>query len=172
MLRGTRGEPQVQEFFDRLAHTYDVAEKSEGFIGRSTLDPASGKHSWGEVVYPSFYDPTKHKAVALTLSLWDSMEAAAAFTYNGAHGEALSLRQEWFVPPEWPSHAAWWAADTHQPNWTEATEHIEHLRNHGPTAHAFTFKNPYGPSGESIQINRDLIRELTKRSQERRKKAA
>src|SRR2546430_16358592 len=82
--------------FNRIPATYEVAERSEGFIDRSHLDPDTGRHSWGELVCPRFLPDELHPNVARTLTLWRSLESVFAFSYADLHGEALTLRAQWF----------------------------------------------------------------------------
>jgi hypothetical protein len=121
ILKAPPGDPAVQGFFDRLPETFGAADAFEGFVARSTRDPVTLRHSWGDPVQPRFYDPARHAGVVFTLSLWRSLEPVNAFAYSGVHGEALRHRLEWFLEPEWPSYAAWWVDDGHVPDWHEAS---------------------------------------------------
>ena len=76
--------------------------------------------SWQPFATPRFYVEGEHAGAPATLTVWDDLESVFAFAYYGVHGEALSKRKEWFVPPEWPTYVAWWVDDDHQPDWEEA----------------------------------------------------
>lgn len=164
LLRAGHGDPQVQEFFDRLADTYGAAEQAEGFIGRSRLDPDTGAHTWGALVHPNFFVPDQYPRLAHTLSLWASLEAATAFAHAGVHGKALGQRLDWFVAPEWPSYAAWWVADTHRPDWREAVARLEHLHAFGATAFAFSFRSAFAPDGAAVVLDAALLRQIRARA--------
>lgn len=57
-------------------------------------------------------------------------------------------RRQWFVPFDGPYTALWWAPLGHIPPVVEARERLDHLRVHGPTPFAFSFKVPYpAPDG-------------------------
>jgi hypothetical protein len=99
-----------------------------------------------------------------TLSLWRSIESVYAFAYSGVHGEALRHRLEWFIRPEWPNYAAWWVADDHVPDWHEASERLEHLHDHGPSPQAFDFRHAFGSDAGSIEVRRDVVRDLVART--------
>ena len=45
----------------------------------------------------------------------------------------------------------WWVPAGHRPNVTEAIERLDHLRLHGPTPFAFTFRHRFGPD-EAVDI--------------------
>ena len=70
----------------------------------------------------------------------------------------MSKRKEWFLPPEWPTYAAWWVEDDHNPSFAEAVEHHPHLHDHGPTPRVFDFKMPFDSTGAPIEIDRDKLR--------------
>jgi hypothetical protein len=106
ILREAEGHPQVQGFVDRLAHNFETAERSDGFVGRSTLDPDTRQDSWGERVAPRFFREDEHSGAPRTLSVWEDLESVFAFAYSGVHAEALSRCREWFLPPAWPSYVA------------------------------------------------------------------
>jgi hypothetical protein len=124
MTFGVLYEPRTHSrskgFINRIPATYEVAERSEGFIDRSHLDPDTGRHSWGELVCPRFLPDELHPNVARTLTLWRSLESVFAFSYADLHGEALTLRAQWFRKPEFPSYVIWWVADDHV-RWSDYT---------------------------------------------------
>jgi hypothetical protein len=157
ILREARGHPQVQGFFDNLAHTFETAEQSDGFLGRSRRNPETGQHTWGEEGHPRFFREDEHADDPRTLSLWADVESVYAFAYAGMHANALSQRQEWFLQPAWPTYVAWWVPDDHIPDWHEATARHAHLHDHGPSPYAFDFTQPFGPEGNPIVLNRALV---------------
>jgi hypothetical protein len=55
--------------------------------------------------------------------------------------------------------ALWWVPAGHVPTVSEAEERLEHLRAHGPTAHAFTFRRRFAAPGalEAPQLDEDLL---------------
>jgi hypothetical protein len=160
ILHEVQGHPQVQGFFDRIARNFATAEQSDGFRGRSTLNPETGQHSWGERPSPRFFLGDEHEGTRAprTLSLWEDLESVFAFAYSGVHAEALSRRKEWFLKPEWPTYVAWWVPDDHTPDWHEAKIRHEHLHDYGPSPYAFDFKHPFGPDGNPIEMDRALVK--------------
>ena len=157
ILHEAQGHPRVQGFYDQIARNFETAEQSDGFIGRSQLNPETGEHSWGERVHPRFFHEGVHAQDPRTLSLWEDLESVFAFAYAGMHGQALHQRQEWFLPPAWPTYVAWWVPDEHTPDWHEAIERHEHLHDHGPSPYAFDFTQPFGPDQHPMVLNRALV---------------
>jgi Domain of unknown function (DUF3291) len=75
----------------------------------------------------------------INMSIWESVQALADFVYRSGHLEVLRRRRDWFQQIK-PYMALWWVPAGHIPSLTEAEERLEHLRSHGPTPFAFTFR--------------------------------
>ena len=84
---------------------------------------------------------------AINLSVWESLESLRQFVYKSHHVESLRNREQWFEPIEGPILALWWIPVGHIPTVLEARQRLEYLKEHGPTAHAFTFRSPFPPPG-------------------------
>jgi len=153
VLKAPVGDSVVQGFVDRLGDVYAAADGSAGFFDRSVRDIQTWEHSWGPVIAPTCIPKGLALAqLAMTLSLWRDLESVAAFTYHGIHREALAKRGDWFNSGPWPSYVAWWVDGQHQPNWSEAVDRIDHLHAHGPTPKAFSFRQPFDPTGSPIRM--------------------
>jgi hypothetical protein len=46
----------------------------------------------------------------------------------------------------------WWVPAGHIPTIAEAIERLEHFRRHGPTPHAFSFREPFPPEAAGDPI--------------------
>jgi len=164
VLYEPRGHARSKGFIDRIPAVYEVAERSEGFIGRSHLDPETSRHSWGELVCPRFLPDELHPNVARTLTLWRSLESVFAFSYADLHGDALALRAQWFRKPEFPSYVIWWVADDHVPTFIESTARLEKLYAEGPHPAAFNFRRSFDSHGTPTVLNRVLAKEIVTRN--------
>ena len=69
-------------------------------------------------------------------------------TYRSGHIEVMRRRREWFDAASAPYMALWWIPAGHAPTVDEAMARLEHLRAHGPTAHAFTLKQRVAAPGD------------------------
>ena len=152
ILREEKGHEQVQGFFDRIESVFAAAENAEGFIDRD-------RGEWGDRVAPRFFDRNRHASAPATLSLWTDLESVYAFAYRDAHGEAFHKRREWALKPEWPTYVAWWVDDDHIPTREEACQRHEHIHDHGPSAYAFGFSQPFDEKGQPGELDRHLIQE-------------
>jgi hypothetical protein len=155
ILKEPFGHPVVQGFIDRLGGVYEAAESTEGFIDRSRRDMESFTHSWGSTGFPECYahieDP---KRLAFTLSLWDDLESVAAFAYHGPHGEAMTLRKNWFVQNDLPEQVAWWVEDdTERLDRNEAVSRLDALHKNGASPFAFNLKSPFDADGNPCKLD-------------------
>jgi Domain of unknown function (DUF3291) len=161
LLREPHGHPQVQAFYDMSAATGQAAKECDGVIsflrGYITVDPDRDDPDKQPYLYPRAVPNADCRAPqARTLSLWRDLEAVHAYAYHGIHAEALRLRKEWFVKPQWPSYVAWWVADDDEPTWEEAVARLDYLHEHGPTPHAFSFKTPFNVEGSPTALRRPV----------------
>ncbi len=163
VLKQPVGHPEVQGFMDRLAANYAAAESSAGFFARSIRDVNTWEHSWGPVIRPRCTpQDLPLERYAMTLSLWENLEAVAAYAYHGVHAEALARRADWFVRGSWPAYVAWWVPVDHVPRWNEGTDRIDHLHSRGPTAYAFNFREPFDANGAKARLDRMRMAQLAR----------
>ena len=133
------GDPLMAEFVAQLDPINAVADGSPGFIWR--LQTAEG-NATSLQAYPDPY-------IILNMSVWDSLEALTAFVYASAHRPVMARRRQWFARFDGSYTALWWVAAGHIPGVEEARERLDHLRAHGPTPFAFSFKQAFPAPGES-----------------------
>ena len=159
VLYEPRSHPRSRGFHERAPLVMQAAMACDGYIEHNAFDYQAMKYSWCEPVRPSFVSPELEGNVAMTLSLWRDLESVYAFSYQTPrHGEALRLRAEWFHKPDHPNYVAWWVADDHRPDFTEAARRIETLHFHGPTAEAFDFKQPFDAEGRPMRMDPELVK--------------
>lgn len=139
---------------------FAAVDRAEGLIARSGYASDDGPEPWGAEIYPRFYRERGDGWSPATLSLWRDLESLFAFTYSGLHARAMSHGREWFQQPDWPPLVLWWHAGPAHPVWAEGAARLEHLHDHGPTPHAFTFKAPFDRAGEPTRIDPDRVRTL------------
>ena len=159
ILREPVGHERVQGFVDRASSVYQSADASDGFRARSIREMGTWLHSWGAVKLPACYpQPTSSERIAATLSLWTDLESVAAFSYHGAHGEALAKRKEWFDKTNLPGYVAWWVSADHAIDWAEGSDRLDRLHQDGPTAFAFNFAKPFDCEGKPCVLDREAVK--------------
>jgi hypothetical protein len=71
------------------------------------------------------------------------VEALHDFVYKTAHTEVMRRRHDWFEKPQSPHMALWWTPADEVPSTLDGTARLLHLRQFGPSAGAFTFKDRF-----------------------------
>jgi hypothetical protein len=128
--------PQIKGFVDNLDRINALAEEQPGFVWRLV-----GEGNNATDIRP-FEDPD----VAVNLSVWESLDRLAAFVYRTAHRDIMRRRREWFGVME-TYMTLWWAPMGHRPSPDEGWARLKLLEQMGPTADAFTFRNPFPAPG-------------------------
>ena len=90
----------------------------------------------------------------VNLTVWESIDALADFTYRSGHPTVLRRRREFFEAPAQPILCLWWIPEGTIPTVEDAIARLEHLR---PTADAaaFTFRHRFDPGGDGRQAGND-----------------
>ena len=84
----------------------------------------------------------------VNLTVWESVEALGDFVFRTpAHLDVLRRRRHWFEPPAQAMTALWWVPAGERPTVADAEQRLLHLREHGPTPYAFTFRDPFAAPG-------------------------
>jgi Domain of unknown function (DUF3291) len=130
-LRAPLDSPQLAGFVAALEPINALADHSPGFVWR--LQTEDG-------------DATAIRAfggrLMINMSVWESVEALRAYVYGDAHAAVLRRRREWFARLGEPETALWWVPAGRLPTVAEAEERLGHLRARGPSARAFTLREP------------------------------
>jgi hypothetical protein len=129
--------PLLAEFAALLDPVNAVADSAAGFVWR--LEDDSGNAT----AIPVLDD----ESLIVNMSVWESIEALWNFVYADEHLAVMRRRREWFERME-AFMCLWWVPAGHRPDVAEAERRLLHLREHGPTATAFTFKRRFVPAGE------------------------
>jgi hypothetical protein len=136
-LRYPLDAPESAGFVAGLKPINALADASPGFVWRLTDEDGEDATS----IHPNGDD------MIVNLSVWQSREALWDFTYRSDHLELLRHRREWFVRMMEPFMVLWWVPAGHVPSVEEALGRLVRLREKGPGAEAFTFREPYDPAG-------------------------
>ena len=129
-------DPGMAEFVDNLDRINGLGDSSPGWIWRHQNE--DGNATTDRI----FDDPN----ILLNLTVWESIDALKDFVYRTEHIDFLRRRREWFLPlDELPVVTLWWIPSGTLPTLAQAKERVEHLQEHGPSAEAFTFREPFPP---------------------------
>lgn len=127
--------PQLADFVAGLNSVNLLAESSPGFVWRLIGDEADRDATY----VPTVFDAD----VLVNLSVWEDVDSLWEFAYRGPHLEYLRRRNEWFGDIGERYQVLWWVPVGTEPTEREAADRLEHLRAHGPTPEAFTFRQRY-----------------------------
>jgi len=126
--------PTMAEFVANLDRINALAESSPGFVWRLQTDDGNAT-----ALRPMGDD------VIVNMSVWQDIASLNDYVYRSAHVEVMRRRKEWFERMSEAYVVLWWVREGHRPSVAEAIERLEHLRRHGPTPTAFTFRQSFVP---------------------------
>jgi len=131
-MREPLESPLMADFVANLERINALAESSAGFVWRLQTDDgdATALRPLGD-------------ELLVNMSVWKDVESLRQFVYVSAHVEILRRKQEWFERMPQSAFVLWWVPRGHRPDVIEAKERLDHLHANGPTATAFTFRNPF-----------------------------
>ncbi len=130
-LRYEADDPRMADFVGNLALVNGLAERSPGFVWRYQDDSGSA------IDTRPFGDPR----MAVNLSVWEGIEVLERFVWQTVHNRFYGRREEWFEKMAESYFVMWWVPAGHRPTVQEAIERLEHLKRHGPSDHAFGWKD-------------------------------
>jgi hypothetical protein len=136
-IRAPMDDPIMEGFRNQLDPINAIADATPGFVWRLQTEDGNA----------TAIRPFEDERMAINMSVWESLESLQQFVYKSAHVGPLRDRKQWFEPIEGPIQTLWWIPAGHIPTTDEAKERLQHLKEHGPTQHAFTFRVPF-PSPE------------------------
>jgi len=127
-------DPVMADFVSNIERINSLAEKSPGYIWRLTDE--EGENSYSMQLFDSEY-------IVTNMSVWKDRDSLFDFVYNTAHVEIFKRRKEWFVKMPQMHMVLWYIEEGHIPDINEAKERLQHLREHGKSQYAFTFKDNF-----------------------------
>jgi len=127
-LKAPIDSPILADFVANLDRINLLADASDGFRWRLETDEgnATSLRPFGD-------------DVIVNMSVWRDLDALRNYVHHSAHVEIMKRRREWFVHAPQAYAVLWWVPSGHRPSLSEAANRLEQLRQHGPSATAFTF---------------------------------
>jgi hypothetical protein len=126
-------DPVMADFVANLEPINALADASPGFVWRFQTEQ-------GDATGERPYDDDR---IIINFSVWKDANSLRDFVYRSAHSGVMKRRREWFDRLADAYVALWWVPAGHQPTVADAVVRIEHLRRHGPSPEAFTFREFY-----------------------------
>ncbi len=139
--RAALDDPSMAGFSSRLEPLNALADAAPGFVWRLQSEAA-------DALAARLFDNPR---LLFNLTLWESIEALAAYVYASDHVEAVKNRRDWFERPDRAPLALWWIEAGSLPSVEDAKERLEKLWSDGPTAEAFNFRHRFpAPTGDDV----------------------
>ncbi len=126
-MRFPLSDPRMVEFAEALEDVYRLAEVHSGFIWR--ISDCDSEEQLGALGLDD--------KVSATVSVWESVEALADYTFETRHGTFLKRANEWFEKVDGPQLVLWDIEHTERPTFGDAFERLENLKKHGDTSRAY-----------------------------------
>ncbi|WP_137971922.1 DUF3291 domain-containing protein [Pseudomonas sp. F(2018)] len=138
-LREPLESPGMADFVNNLERINALAEASPGYVWRlqDEAGDATALRPFGD-------------DVLVNMSLWADVQSLSDYVYKSAHTEMLKRRREWFDKVEQAHMVLWWVPAGHLPSVDEAAERLAHFREHGASAHAFSFRHAFAAPKEEV----------------------
>ncbi|MET7299978.1 DUF3291 domain-containing protein [Embleya sp. NPDC005575] len=137
--------PTMAEFVAGLDPMNDLADHATGFVWRLKGEDEG-------VVDTTDIRPYDSDTI-VTMSVWETPDQLWDFVYRSGHLEYLRRRQDWFEHLAEISQVLWWLPAGTVPTSADGKIRLDHLREHGPTPYAFTFRNRFPqPEPEPAEI--------------------
>ena len=135
-------DPRLADFLAGLDPVNAAADAAPGFVWRLQTEAGNATD-----VQAFTWDADGAVGVIVNLTVWVDLDHLLAFVYSPQHRAVLRRRREWFVPMTQAYAACWWVPAGQRPTTLDAEERVRHLREHGPTAHAFGPRADQPPPG-------------------------
>ncbi len=138
-LRAPLDSPVLAGFVAALEPINSLADRRPGFVWRLQTENGDA----------TAIRPFDDDMLMINMSVWESVEALAEFTYGTPHRDVMRGRRQWFERLDDAYLVLWWVPAGAVPTVAEARERLETLRRLGPSPEAFTFRSPF-PSPDAI----------------------
>jgi len=127
--------PAMADFVAGLDPVNASADSAPGFVWR--LKGADAGVADATDIRP--YDEDS----IVTMSVWETPDRLWEFVYRSGHLEYLRRRSDWFEHLVESTQVLWWIPAGTLPTVPDGKARLAHLREHGPTPHAFTFRTRF-----------------------------
>jgi hypothetical protein len=138
-------DPGMAGFVEQLDPINALADGWPGFVWRLQTEEGNA------TAIRAFDDDL----MLVNMSVWESVDALGEFVYRSGHLDVMRRRREWAAYMGEAHLCLWWIEAGEIPTVDEAKERLHHLRAHGPTPTAFTFKHPFPPAAGRPSVTAD-----------------
>jgi len=144
-MKAPLDDARMAGFVELLEPTNALADSWPGFVWRLQTDD-------GDATAIRAFDD---ELMLVNMSVWESVEALGEFVYRSGHLDVMRRRREWAEHIAEAHLCLWWIEVGTTPTVEEAKERLHHLRSHGPTPKAFTFKRQFPADSDARSVEDD-----------------
>ena len=137
-LKAPMDAPETAGFRDNLDRINALADAAPGFVWRLV---GEGGNATDILMWDN-------PLMLLNMSVWTDIESLAAFVYRTDHRDVMRQRAAWFEKVE-TFMCLWWVPAGQVPTPREGIARLETLGRIGPSAEAFTFREPF-PTPDTV----------------------
>lgn len=134
VMKESLDSPLLADFVADLDRINALAEAAPGFVWRLKTEDGNA------TALRPLGDDT-----LVNMSVWRDAESLRDYVYHSAHAEVMRRRKEWFHRSRAAYQVLWWVRDGQRPTVAEGIARLDHLREHGPTMRAFSFRQIFPP---------------------------
>jgi hypothetical protein len=145
VLKAPLDSPRLRDFVEMLDPVNAIADAAPGFVWRLQTED-------GDATSIRAFDDDR---IIVNLSVWESPGALGDFVFASRHLEVLRRRREWFEKMATAHVAMWWIPAGSIPTVEEAKARLDLLETRGPSADAFTLREPFPPPGSNEAVEAD-----------------
>lgn len=135
--------PTLAGFMEALDPINALADAAPGFVWRLQTEAGNATDIKAIDDDPLFI---------LNLSVWESLQQLGDFVYRSDHVHVMRQRAQWFERMQEAIVVLWWVPAGTVPTVEEALERLDLLRRDGPSPAAFSFRQPFPPPGDPIEL--------------------
>jgi hypothetical protein len=140
-VRASMTDPLMAGFVAELEPVNGLADSSPGFVWRLQTEAGDA----------TAIRPYGDDMILINMSVWETVDALKAFVYRTHHADVMRQREKWFERLDTYFIALWWIPAGTIPSVLEAKLRLDHLRQHGESHYAFSFKKVFPPPAESSE---------------------
>src|SRR6266702_279566 len=109
-MREPLDSPLLADFVAALDPVNAAADTAPGFVWRLQTEDGNAT-----AVHAFAWDRAGSAGVLVNMSVWESVEALAAYVYSDTHRQVLRRRRQWFERMAEAQAALWWIPRGHTP---------------------------------------------------------
>jgi hypothetical protein len=123
-------DPRVADFMANLDRINGLGKRMPGFVW---MMEGSGEPGTGNTENAIGNDPQ----FVANLTVWEDAPSLETFVWGTVHKQFYERRAEWFSVLGEMHFVMWWVPAGHRPTLDEALGRLEHIKQNGPSDHAF-----------------------------------